>query len=133
MKKHSKKFISMALTCIVAVSLGLAAYAQSVVPYDLHPNTIRADISYDSQTYSVACSMASGTKSVTVSATLYQKGLIFYSEVDSLSGSYTTRSFTCEKSYPLERGKTYKVAYTVTVTYTDGTSETIKNEFVKTA
>lgn len=133
MKPYAPRVCSLLAFLALLFSVSLSAFAAPAQPLSEKNVRATASVSASAQTYSVTVVCRSSVKKITVSATLYEKGLIFYDQVDTMAGSSSGSPYTCTDSYAIQSGKTYKIAYTVTVTYTDGTSETKSNEYVTTA
>ena len=78
---------------------------------------------------------ANGTDNISrisVSATLYEKGFLgTYHQVSSCSNTSNSTLCTASSSYSLKSGKTYRLDYSATFYYSDGTNETISNSQYK--
>lgn len=133
MKPYAPRVFSLLAFLALLFSVSLSAFAAPAQPLGEDVVSVKPEVSAAAQTYSIKVVSSGSVKKITVSATLYEKGLIFYGQVDTMAGSSSGSPYTCTDSYAIQSGKTYKIAYTVTVTYTDGTSETTSDEYVTTA
>lgn len=115
-----KRIFSLLLSLVLVFVLAYSCLAQSIRPFYNGSGNVRAIINNSS--YSVKAEAVSSVTKITVSGTLYEKGLFgIYGKVDSCSSS----------SYSLKSGKTYRLDYSATFYYSDGTNETISNSQYK--
>lgn len=133
MKTYAPRIFSALAFFALLFSMSLSAFAAPVQPLAENNVHVTPSVSAAAQTYSVRVSATGSVKKIEVSATLYEKGLILYGQVDTMSGSSSSSPYTCSDSYAIQRGKSYKLIYTVTVTYTNGASDTLSDEYIVTA
>lgn len=125
-----KRIFSLLLSLVLVFVLAYSCLAQSIRPFYNGSGNVRAIINNSS--YSVKAETVSSVTKITVSGTLYEKGLFgIYSKVDSCSNSSYDRYCTASSSYSLKSGKTYRLDYSATFYYSDGTNETISNSQYK--
>lgn len=87
------------------------------------------------ESYTVRCSIIqpgqqsqtrTGVKKISVSGVLYEKGTIgTWQKVSSCSNSSTTSTCMVSSSFNTKPGKSYRLEYSATFSYSDGRSETI--------
>lgn len=71
-------------------------------------------------------STRTGVKKISVSGVLYEKGTIgTWQKVSSCSNSSTTSTCMVSSSFNTKPGKSYRLEYSATFSYSDGRSETI--------
>lgn len=125
-----KRLFSLLLSLILVFVLAYSCLAQSIRPFYNGSGNVRAIINNSS--YSVKAEAVSSVTKITVSGTLYEKGLFgIYGKVDSCSSSSSNQYCTASSSYSLKSGKTYRLDYSATFYYSDGTNETISNSQYK--
>lgn len=131
MKTTMKKLMSVLLAFTLAFSLALSVCAEKISPRATGQISVSPFIT--SSSYGVTVSVSGlSVKKIDVSLTLDEKGLIFYGQVNTASGSSAVNPYTCSGSYTVKSGKTYRMTYTVTVTYTNGASDTLSDEYIVT-
>lgn len=125
-----KRIFSLLLSLVLVFVLAYSCLAQSIRPFYNGSGNVRAIINNSS--YSVKAETVSSVTKITVSGTLYEKGLFgIYGKVDSCSSSSSNQYCTVRSSYSLKSGKTYRLDYSATFYYSDGTNETISNSQYK--
>lgn len=125
-----KRLFSLLLSLVLVFVLAYSCLAQSIRPFYNGSGNVWAIINNSS--YSVKGESVSSVTKITVSGTLYEKGLFgIYGKVDSCSNSSSARYCTASSSYSLKSGKTYRLDYSATFYYSDGTNETISNSQYK--
>lgn len=76
--------------------------------------------------YQVDAQTRTGVKKISVSGVLYEKGTIgTWQKVSSCSNSSTTSTCMVSSSFNTKPGKSYRLEYSATFSYSDGRSETI--------
>ena len=125
-----KRIFSLLLSLVLVFVLAYSCLAQSIRPFYNGSGNVRAIINNSS--YSVKAEAVSSVTKITVSGTLYEKGLFgIYGKGDSCSSSSSNQYCTASSSYSLKSGKTYRLDYSATFYYSDGTNETISNSQYK--
>ena len=125
-----KRIFSLLLSLVLVFVLAYSCLPQSIRPFYNGSGNVRAIINNSS--YSVKAEAVSSVTKITVSGTLYEKGLFgIYGKVDSCSSSSSNQDWTASSSYSLKSGKTYRLDYSATFYYSDGTNETISNSQYK--
>lgn len=82
--------------------------------------------------YTVTAYASSSVKSVSVSGTLYESGLFgIWHSVASCTNSSQGNRCVATGTYATKSGKSYKLEYAATFTYTNGTSETVSGTATK--
>ena len=94
--KTMSKVIAIAMVIAMALTMTVSAFASEIQPYNADATQITASVSYASQTYSVTVQAPAGTTKINASATLYQKTLFGYKEIDSMTANVS--SWKCVKS-----------------------------------
>lgn len=131
MTKKAKAVSSMIATImalIMAISLMSSAFASNVETYNNDESTVILSILDDSYFTSVMAPTAA-TKTQ-LSATLYQKQLFTWKEVDSASKSANSNYCYINKNYDFQTNKTYKLEVVAKV-YCDGQWDTIEKSIKK--
>lgn len=123
--KNAKTIFTLLLALALMAALACPAFAAGIQPYYVGDGAISGNINRSAGTYSAKATTKSMATRIEVSATLYEKGLIFYSQVSSTSNSGSGTACTASGSYSYQSGKTYKLEYSATFYYADGTSETV--------
>ena len=104
---------------------GMPVFAENSQMRYVGDGRIQASISCSTGSFNVRADATSGIKSISVSGVLYEKGLFGYNQVSSCSKTSNSMACTAAGTYSFKSGKTYKLEYSATFSYTNGTSETI--------
>lgn len=119
-----KRFLSSILSVVMLLSLACSALAVGQSGRYIGNSTINGSI-YRTY-YQVDAQTRTGIKSISVSGTLYEKGTFgTWQRVSNCSNSSTTSNCMASSNYNTKPGKSYKLEYSATFSYTDGQSETI--------
>lgn len=122
--KTMSRVFALLLSMVIALSMSVCAFAEEAQPYNADATDIRAYIYVADQEYSVFVTAPSNVSKINMTATLYQKNLLGYKEVDSMSASATGYSCNKSKSYAFQSGKNYKLEVTAEV-YSGGVWDTV--------
>lgn len=125
--KTMSKVIAIAMVIAMALTMTVSAFASEIQPYNADATQITASVSYASQTYSVTVQAPAGTTKINASATLYQKTLFGYKEIDSMTANVSSWKCVKSQSATIEKGKTYKIEVTAEI-YSGGQWDTITAE-----
>lgn len=131
MNRTMSKIFAIVMAVAMALTVTVSAFAADIQPYNADATQITASVSYASQTYSVTVQAPTGTTKINASATLYQKTLFGYKEIDSVTASASSRTCTKRQSATIEEGKTYKIEVTAEI-YSSGQWDTIEKELTVT-
>ena len=128
MKK--KCLIALLLAMVLLWSTLCPVYAAGQPDRMIGDGYVQGSISTGS--YTVTAYASSSVKSVSESGTLYESGLfdIWYSVASCTNSSQGNRC-VATGTYATKSGKSYKLEYAATFTYTNGTSETISGTATK--
>ena len=130
MTKATTRMFSLLMAFAMMFSIMVSAYASDEVqPYYDNPVALTAGVSYAGQNYYGSVSAPVGTSQINMTVTLYQKNLLGYKELDSMSKTVYTRACNKTKSYGINSEKTYKVKIDAEVCV-DGSWETISESFI---
>lgn len=119
-----KKLVSFLLSAVLVSMLVCTASAEQASARYGGGGKVGGVISKSSGNYSVSAS-SSDAISIAVSGTLYEKGWFGYSNVGSCGNSTNGNSCVASSSYGFDGNKSYKLDYSATFHYPDGTNETI--------
>jgi hypothetical protein len=119
-----KRFLSIILSAVILLSLACSALATEQSDRYIGDSTVNGSI-YQTY-YQVDAQTRTGIKSISVSGTLYEKGTIgTWQKVSSCSNSSMTSTCMASSNYNTKPGKSYRLEYSATFSYSDGRSETI--------
>ena len=119
-----KRFLSIILSVVMLLSLACSALAAEQSGRYIGDSTVNGSI-YQTY-YQVDAQTRTGIKSISVSGSLYEKGTFgTWQRVSNCSNSSTTSNCMASSNYNTKPGKSYKLEYSATFSYTDGQSETI--------
>jgi hypothetical protein len=119
-----KRFLSIILSVVMLLSLACSALAAEQSGRYIGDSTVNGSI-YQTY-YQVDAQTRTGIKSISVSGVLYEKGTIgTWQKVSSCSNSSTTSTCMVSSSFNTKPGKSYRLEYSATFSYSDGRSETI--------
>ena len=119
-----KRFLSIILSVVMLLSLACSALAAEQSGRYIGDSTVNGSI-YQTY-YQVDAQTRTGIKSISVSGVLYEKGTIgTWQKVSSCSNSSTTSTGMVSSSFNTKPGKSYRLEYSATFSYSDGRSETI--------
>ncbi|MEA4813971.1 MAG: hypothetical protein VB112_03545 [Oscillospiraceae bacterium] len=127
--KTMPRIFSVLMTVLMALSLMTCALASEYHTNNLNETLINGSVSYSTQNYSVVVSAPSDTSNIEMSATLYQKQLFGYKEIDSMSASSSYSSLYKSEPCTILSGKTYKLEITAQI-YSGGQCDTIEKSLV---
>lgn len=119
-----KRLITLILSIGVFLSLAATVFAAGQPRRYNENSTVKGTISQSF--YQVNAKTDVTVKSITVTGTLYEKGTFgTWQRVSNCSNSSTTSNCMASSNYNTKPGKSYKLEYSATFSYTDGQSETI--------
>lgn len=118
-----KRMTSLFFVFVFIFMLGCSALAAEPEPYYVGDGTVNGAV--EQETYYVSAYASAGVRSISVSGTLYESGWFGYSRIDSCSNTSSGVNCSASGSFSRKSGKTYRLDYTATFYYTDGTSETL--------
>lgn len=110
---------------VLAFSMLMCVQAADLQPYYIGDGFVSGAITRSSNSYTVSASSGSGTERVVVSGTLYEKGWLWDKSVASCSNAFNGSGCTASGSYTFDNSKSYRLEYSATFYYSDGTSETV--------
>ena len=132
MTKTSKTIIPGVIAAIIAVVMALtlvgSAFASDAQTYNNEESSVYLAI-YPTKYSADVISPGTATKTQ-LSATLYQKQLFTWKEVDSASASANSNYCYINKNYDFQTNKTYKLEVVAKV-YCDGQWDTIEKSIKK--
>ena len=115
--------ITLLVTVVMLLTLIGSAFATNAQTYNNDESSVYGSI-FPTR-YSASVTAPVGTTKTEVTATLYQKQLLWYTKVDSASNSANTNYCAVYKNYTMESGKTYKLEIEARV-YNDGVWDTLE-------
>ncbi len=125
-----KKHYPLLLLLIIFLAAVFSVKAAALAPRYRGNATISATIR--SSDYYATANGTDNISRISVSATLYEKGFLgTYHQVSSCSNTSNSTLCTASASYSLKSGKNYRLDYSATFYYSDGTNETISNSQYK--
>lgn len=122
--KAMARVFALLLAVVAALSMSVCAFAKETQPYNADTTKIRAYIDDVNQIYSASVIAPSSVSKINMTATLYQKNLLGYKEVDSITASANSNFCSKSKSYTFDTSKKYKLEVTAEV-YSDGVWDTV--------
>lgn len=122
--KTMSRVFALLLSMVIALSMSVCTFAEEAQPYNADATKIRAYIDDVNQSYSASVTAPSGTSKINMTATLYQKNLLGYKEVDSMTASANGNFCSKSKAYAFQSGKNYKLEVTAEV-YSGGVWDTV--------
>ena len=126
MMKKSKTIpgmITLLVTVVMLLTLIGSAFASNTQTYNNDESSVYGSI-LPTQ-YSAGVNAPSTATKTEVTATLYQKQLLWYTKVDSASKSANSNHCAVYKSYQMQSGKTYKLEIEARV-YSNGVWDTLE-------
>lgn len=126
-KKYLSRMLALAMAIAMALTMTVSAFASAAQPYNESNTLISARISKTGNTYSATVTGPQGTTKTELSMTLYEKGMLGYTEVDSASASANSTRCTKTVTYTFKSNKDYKLSVTGRA-YTNGTWDTVTKE-----
>lgn len=120
-----KRWFTLVVSLALLAMLACPVLAQSVQPRYVGEGYAYGLISTGSNQFQVIAGCTSTARRIEVSGTLYEKGLLWDTNVASCSNSTSGSHCTATGSYTFKSGKSYRLDYSATFYYADGTSETI--------
>jgi len=130
-KKHRPMLKRVLVAALTLVVLTLGALAVSAdfrkAVYTMIQKFLPIEMQLTYQTYyQVDAQTRTGVKKISVSGVLYEKGTIgTWQKVSSCSNSSTTSTCVGSGNFNTKPGKSYRLEYSATFSYSDGRSETI--------
>ena len=119
-----KRLITLILSIGIFLSLAATAFATGQPRRYNENSTVKGTISQSF--YQVNAKTDVTVKRITVTGTLYEKGTIgTWQKVSSCSNSSTTSTCVGSGNFNTKPGKSYRLEYSATFSYSDGRSETI--------
>lgn len=122
--KAPKKWCTWFILLLMVV-FTLPAYAEKAIPYYVGDGNITGSISRGSNSFVVVASTNGGTNHVEVTGTLYEDGWLWDTRVGSCSNSSNGNVCSASGSYVFDSNKKYRLDYSATFYYSNGTSETV--------
>lgn len=116
--------VSIVVSAVILLSFACTAMAAEKSERYVGDSTVNGSI-YQTY-YQVDAQTRTGVKKISVSGVLYEKGTIgTWQKVSSCSNSSTTSTCMVSSSFNTKPGKSYRLEYSATFSYSDGRSETI--------
>ena len=116
--------LSIVVSAVILLSFACTAMAAEKSERYVGDSTVNGSI-YQTY-YQVDAQTRTGVKKISVSGVLYEKGTIgTWQKVSSCSNSSTTSTCMVSSSFNTKPGKSYRLEYSATFSYSDGRSETI--------
>ena len=130
LKNFNKKsyLFTLLVTFIVMMAMATFTFAAEIKPFNADATKIRAYIDDVNQSYSVFVTSPSNVSKISMTANLYQKKILGYKKVDSMTASSNGNFCNKSKAYLFERGENYKLEVTAKV-YSDGVWDTLTSSF----
>lgn len=131
MTKKSKtipRIASLAMAIVMAFTLMVSAFASNAQTYNNEESSVILSIL--STKYSASVMAPTAATKTQLSATLYQKQLFTWKEVDSASASANSNYCYINKNYDFKTNKTYKLEVVARV-YCNGQWDTIEKSITK--
>lgn len=126
-RKNHRRFLSLAMALAMLLTMSVSAFAYPIQPYNANETTLVGKVNASTQTYSVTVSAPSNTTKIEMTATLYQKQLLGYKEIDTMTASANSWRCTKSESATIESGKTYKIEVVAEI-YAGGVWDTVELE-----
>lgn len=123
MKK--KKCVSALLSLLIVFTLILPVYAYDITPYYVGDGNVQGRIWRGSNSYAVVADAVNDATKIDVFGTLYEDGWLWDTKVSSCSNSAAGTACTASGSYTFDSSKKYRLEYSATFYYSNGTSETV--------
>lgn len=121
-----KKLMTMITLAILLVVVAVVPVsAAEIQPLLVGDGVVRGYISRGSGSFSVTASTDGATIKTEVSGVLYEDGLLWDTQVGSCANSSSGSACTATGSYVFQNNKKYRLDYSATFYYTNGTSETV--------
>ena len=118
-----KKLLSICMCVLFAVVLACPAMASDKQLRYVGDGQIRGSIGNSS--FVVVADTSVGAERVEVSGTLYESGRNGYTSIASCSNSSNSGRCTATGSFSRKSGRTYRLEYSATFYYDNGTHETV--------
>lgn len=119
-----KRLLSIVISAVILLSFACTAMAVEKSERYVGDSTVNGSI-YQTY-YQVDAQTRTGVKKISVSGVLYEKGTIgTWQKVSSCSNSSTTSTCVGSGNFNTKPGKSYRLEYSATFSYSDGRSETI--------
>ena len=124
MSMSKKRLLSIVVSAVILLSFACTAMAAEKSERYVGDSTVNGSI-YQTY-YQVDAQTRTGVKKISVSGVLYEKGTIgTWQKVSSCSNSSTTSTCVGSGNFNTKPGKSYRLEYSATFSYSDGRSETI--------
>lgn len=118
-----KKMVALILTFTFAFAFGFNAIAAGVQPYYVGSGAIDGTIGNSS--YTVTASTTVSATRIEVSGTLHESWLFGYTQIASCSNNSNGQRCNATGTFSRKNGKKYRLDYSATFYYSNGTSETV--------
>lgn len=119
-----KRLVTLILSIGIFLSLAATVFAAGQPRRYNENSTVKGTISQSF--YQVNAKTDVAVKSIAVTGTLYEKGTFgTWQKVSSCSNSSTTSTCMVSSNFNTKPGKSYRLEYSATFSYSDGRSETI--------
>ena len=118
-----KRLLSIVISAVICLSFACTAMAVEKSERYVGDSTVNGSI-YQTY-YQVDAQTRTEVKKISVSGVLYEKGTIgTWQKVSSCSNSSTTSTCVGSGNFNTKPGKSYRLEYSATFSYSDGRSET---------
>ena len=118
-----KKIIALIWAFAFTFAFGFNAMAIGIEPYYVGSGAIDGKIG--SSNYTVTASTIAPTTRIEVSGTLYESWLLGYTQIASCTNSSNGQRCNASGVFNRKSGKKYRLDYSATFYYSDGSSETV--------
>ena len=123
MSMSKKRLLSIVISAVICLSFACTAMAVEKSERYVGDSTVNGSI-YQTY-YQVDAQTRTEVKKISVSGVLYEKGTIgTWQKVSSCSNSSTTSTCVGSGNFNTKPGKSYRLEYSATFSYSDGRSET---------
>ena len=130
--KYLSHILPIAMAFVLLMTMSVSAFASSVQLFNADLTTVTGGVSYTAQSYSVNVTAPANTSKIEMTATLYQKQLLGFKKIDTMTSSVNSWKCAKSESAAIESGKTYKIEVVAEIC-TGGVWDTIERELtVKT-
>ena len=126
MGAKKRRCMSMSKKRLLSIVVSFACTAMAAEKSERYVGDSTVNGSIYQTYYQVDAQTRTGVKKISVSGVLYEKGTIgTWQKVSSCSNSSTTSTCMVSSSFNTKPGKSYRLEYSATFSYSDGRSETI--------
>lgn len=123
MSMSKKRLLSIVVSAVILLSFACTAMAAEKSERYVGDSTVNGSI-YQTY-YQVDAQTRTGVKKISVSGVLMKRDNWNMAKVSSCSNSSTTSTCMVSSSFNTKPGKSYRLEYSATFSYSDGRSETI--------